>query len=80
MKNKIQYFVAIALLALISFSTSLMAQPPVPAGQDPGGAPLGPGGGGGAPISDGVYILIAMALAYGITRWYAMKKVKTVQE
>jgi len=78
MKNKIQYFVAIALLALISFSTSLMAQPPVPGGGDPGGDPLVPGG--GAPIGDGIYILIAVAVAYGVSRWYAMKKVKTEQE
>jgi len=78
MKNKIQYFVAFALLALISFSTSVMAQDPDPGpGGDPGG---GPPVGGGAPIGSGVYILIAMALAYGISRWYAIHKAKTVQE
>jgi|WetSurMetagenome_2_1015567.scaffolds.fasta_scaffold1535131_2 hypothetical protein len=83
MKKKIQYFIAIALLALISFSTSIMAQPPTPGGGgDPGTG--GPGSldppGGGAPIGNGVYILIAMALAYGISRWYFIHKQKTVQE
>jgi hypothetical protein len=79
MKNKIQYFTAIALLALIAFSTSIMAQPITPGeGGDPGGPPIVPGG--GAPIGGGVYIMIAMAVAYGISRWYAISKQKTVQE
>ncbi|MGV1050456.1 MAG: hypothetical protein ACOYD4_18250 [Solirubrobacterales bacterium] len=78
MKKKIQYVAAIALLALLTFSTSVMAQPDPGGGGDPGGG--APPVGGGAPIGSGVYILIAMALAYGISRWYALKKVKAVQE
>jgi hypothetical protein len=35
---------------------------------------------GGAPIGSGVLILIALALVYGINRWYALKKVKAMQE
>ena len=77
MKKKIQYVAAIALLALLTFSTSVMAQPDPGGGGDPGGGT--PPVGGGAPIGSGVYILIALALAYGISRWYAMKA-KTVQE
>jgi hypothetical protein len=77
MKNKIQYFAAIALLVLMNFSTSVMAQPNPGGGGDPGG---GPPVGGGAPIGGGIGILIALALAYGIHRWYAIHKQKTAQE
>jgi len=79
MKKKIQYVAAIALMALLTFSTSIMAQPDPGGGGDPGGG-SGPPVGGGAPIGGGVYILIALALAYGISRWYAINKAKTVQE
>ncbi len=72
MKKKIQYVAAIALLALLSFSTSVLAQPDPGGGGDPGGG--APPVGGGAPISDGIYILVALALVYGINRWYAMRK------
>lgn len=78
MKKKIQYVAAIALMALLTFSTSVMAQPDPGGGGDPGGG--APPVGGGAPIGGGVYILIALALAYGISRWYAIHKQKTVQE
>lgn len=78
MKKKIQYVAAIALLALLNFSTSVMAQPDPGGGGDPGGG--APPVGGGAPIGGGVYLLIALALAYGISRWYAIHKQKTVQE
>jgi hypothetical protein len=76
MKNKIQYFAAIALLALMNFSTSVMAQPDPRVPVNPGGPPVG----GGAPIGGGIGILIALALAYGIHRWYAIHKQKTAQE
>ena len=75
MKNKIQYFAAIALLALMNFSTSVMAQPN-PNDVNPSDPPVG----GGAPIGCGIGILIALALAYGIHRWYAIRKQKTAQE
>jgi len=79
MKMKIQYVAAIALLALLTFSTSVMAQPDPGGGGDPGGG-SGPPVGGGAPIGSGVLILIGLALAYGFSRWYAIHKQKTVQE
>lgn len=78
MKTKIQYVAAVALMALLSFSTSIMAQPDPGGGGDPGGG--APPVGGGAPIGGGVYILVALALAYGISRWYAIHKQKIVQE
>jgi hypothetical protein len=79
MKMKIQYFAAVAFMALLTFSTSVMAQPDPGGGGDPGGG-SGPPVGGGAPIGSGVIILITLALAYGFSRWYTLKKVKTVQE
>ena len=78
MKKKIQYVAAIALLALLTFSTSVMAQPDPGGGGDPGGG--APPVGGGAPIGGGGVILVALALAYGINRWYAINKQKIVQE
>ena len=79
MKRRIQYVVAIAVLALLSFSTSVMAQPDpggggVPPGGDPGGGSIG----SGAPIGDGIYFLIALAMVYGISRWYAIHKQNSV--
>jgi hypothetical protein len=76
MKKKIQYVAAITLMALLTFSTSVMAQPDPGGGGDPGGG--APPVGGGAPIGGGVYILVVLALAYGISRWHALKKVKVV--
>ncbi|MFZ4549959.1 MAG: hypothetical protein ACOYN4_21095 [Bacteroidales bacterium] len=83
MKTRIQYFVAIIILAIISFSTSVLAQPNpdpggggIPGGGDPGGGSIG--GGSGAPIGDGIYFLIALAVAYGISRWYATHKQNSV--
>jgi hypothetical protein len=79
MKKNLKIYLSIAFMALLSLAT--MAQP-----MDPGDPPGGPGGGGGdpigggAPIGGGIYILIAMALAYGISRWYAIHNQKTVQD
>ncbi len=77
MKTRIQYFVAIIILAIISFSTNVMAQPNpdpggggIPGGGDPGGGSVG----AGAPIGDGIYMLIALSIVYGISRWYAIRK------
>lgn len=80
MKKRIQYVVAIAILAMISFTTSVMADPPSP---DPGGGGIpggGPGGGAppiGAPVGDGVYFLIAIAMLYGFSRWYELRRQNT---
>lgn len=48
--------------------------PPAPApGSVPGGTPVL-----SCPVTDGYYILIALALAYGIYRIWQMKKVEEV--
>jgi hypothetical protein len=80
MKRRIQYVVAIAVLAMLNFSTSVMAQPSpddtggsgIPGGGDPGGSSIGSGS--GAPTGEGVYFLIALVAVYGISRWYAINK------
>ncbi len=57
----------------------MLAQaPPHPNGGVAPGSGNGPVG-GGAPVGDGIYFLIALALVYGISRWYATYKQKTVQ-
>jgi len=83
MKTRIQYVVAIIVLAAVNFSTSVMAPPNpdpggggIPGGGDPGGGSIG--GGSGAPIGDGIYFLIALAMIYGINRWYAIRKQNSV--
>lgn len=78
MKNKIQYFATITLIALLSFSTNVMAQPDPGPGGDPGGG--GPPVGGGAPIGGGTWILIVLGIAYAISRWYVINRQRTVQE
>lgn len=83
MKKKIQYVAAIAILAIQSFSTSVLAQPDPGSGGDPGGgAPSigAAGGGGGAPVGDGVFILIIFALVYGISRYNIIHKQKMMQK
>ena len=77
MKKRVQYFVVATLLVMVSFSSSLMAQPDPGSGKFPGD----PGGGGppvGAPVGNGVIILIALAVAYGLTQLYFAHKQKTV--
>lgn len=65
---------------IIASPLFILAQtPPHPNGGAAPGAGNGPVG-GGAPIDGGVYILLAMALAYGISRWYALHRQKMVQE
>jgi hypothetical protein len=66
----------IALLLTISCYETAQAQPPPP---PPGGSP---GGGhnlnqnqGGAPVGDGVWILIALAFSYGLNRYIRGKEV-----
>jgi len=85
MKNKMKYCIAVALLAVLNFTSAVMAQP------DPGqgtsvanqgdlgaGASSLAGGGASAPIGDGIYMLIALAMVYGISRWYAIHKQNSV--
>jgi len=74
MKNRVQYFIAAAMLAMISISTSVVADPPDPGGPGGGAPPVG------APVGDGVIILGVLAVAYGITRLYAIYKQKAIVE
>lgn len=44
------------------------------------GNPIGGPPGGGAPIGGGAGLLVALGLAYGISRLYIVQKQKAVQE
>ena len=77
---KRNYRIILIAVYLLTAPVLMLAQaPPHPNGGIAPGNGNGPVG-GGAPIGGGVYILIAMALAYGISRWYAIYKQKAVQE
>jgi hypothetical protein len=68
MKNKLKNFVLLILFTIGICITSLADQPNPP---DPGGNPI-PGGGTpvGAPIDDGVVILIVLGVTYGAYKIY----------
>jgi hypothetical protein len=77
---KIIFKILLIAIYIATAPVLLLAQaPPHPNG---GAAPGGSNGpvGGGAPIGGGVYILIAMALAYGVSRWYAIHTQKMAEE
>jgi len=63
------------LLTVLSFSSTLSAQsPPHPnGGSNPGGGNTAVGGNAGAPVGNGTFILLALALAYGGRKAYGNK-------
>lgn len=67
----------IFFILLLMFSVSIFGAPPPPP-QQPN--PPDPGGGGvpigGSPIGDGVFVLVALSLAYGSRVWYNKRKRK----
>ena len=75
MKNTIK---TLAIAALITLGTTLMAQTPPPpnGGNNPnqGGTNSTPVGGGGAPIGGGLLILVALGAGYGAKKVYDFKK------
>lgn len=75
MKKVVKYLAAFTVLMLLSFSTSLLAQPGTNPGGDPvGGPPIGGGGGGSAPIGSGIVLLITMAAGYGAKKVFDARK------
>jgi len=73
MKNTIK---TLAIAALITLGTTLMAQTPPPPNGD-GGNPSSGGNtpvGGGAPIGGGLLILVALGAGYGAKKVYDFKK------
>jgi hypothetical protein len=72
MKKRIQFVTAGALIAMMIFSTSVMAQPDPGGGGDPGGGV--PPVGGGAPVGSGLVILIILCITYGLYKMYKSKR------
>lgn len=76
-----RYFLKIFLTVVSSafVVSTIVADPPGP--PPPGGSPVGTGTpvgqeGSGAPIDDGIYILLALAAGYGAYKFYEAKKLK----
>jgi len=74
MKKKLQFmFSLLVLFIVLNFATPIYAQdpppPPPPSHGEGGNVP-----GGGAPIGEGMVILVALGAAYGWKRYQAAKE------
>ena len=68
MKKTIKFIFSTFTLMLLPIMT-ILADPPGPPG--PGGSPIGGGGVPvGAPIDSGVFVLLALGVAYGALKLY----------
>lgn len=70
MKKILSIFTLMVVMFLIT--NPLAAQSFEPG--DPGGEPVGPPMGGGAPIGGGTFILLALGAAYGGKKLFALQK------
>jgi hypothetical protein len=80
MKQSTRFYFMSAFIALIltisSYETAHGQPPPPPPGGSPGGGHnLNQNQGSGAPVGDGVWILIALAFSYGLNRYIRKKEV-----
>ena len=67
--------ILILAVNLFGFTLITLADPPGP--PDPGGTPIGNGGVPvGAPIDNGIYILLLLAVGYAAWKLYSAKKIK----
>jgi hypothetical protein len=76
MKNSIKKIISVAILILgpvIAFAQPVKKSPIPDPGFGPGGA-IGCGPTNGAPIESGYWILIALALAYGIYSYWQLNR------
>ena len=71
MKKSILKIVTTAFL-LIAMNTAGWSQPPPPAAHGESGN--APAGGGGAPIGDGMFLLLAMSAAYSARKIYSARR------
>lgn len=72
MKKKLQFSISLMMLFLVlNFATPVVAQdpPPPPDHGETGNVP-----GGGAPIGEGLVILVALGAAYGWKRFKSVKE------
>jgi hypothetical protein len=76
-KPFLRIFLIVQSIIVPLFITGIFADPPVP--PPPGGTPVGAGGVPvGAPIDDGICILLALGIAYGCYKIYEIWKKKVV--
>jgi hypothetical protein len=75
-KSLLRIFLIVQLIVVPLFITGIFADAPAP--PPPGGTPVGAGGGTpvGAPIDDGICILLALGIAYGCYKIYEIWKQK----
>ncbi len=75
MKNMFRKIFYTLMLSLPLFMNSVLADPPGP--PNPGGNPAGNGGVPvGAPIDNGIFVLLALAIGYGAYKIYEIRKAK----
>lgn len=73
MKKKLQFSISLMMLFLVlNFATPVVAQDPPPPPQSHGSGGNVPGG--GAPIGEGLVILVALGAAYGWKRFKSVKE------
>ena len=65
-------FSTFLLFLLLTFATPVLAGSPPP--PPPGHGTTGNVPGGGAPIGEGLFILVAMGAAYGFKKWKSKDK------
>jgi hypothetical protein len=78
---KINFKIIIIAVFLVTAPLIMLAQPPHPNGGNlpgPGNTPVG--GAQGAPISDGVALLLSLGAAYGAGKVYQMRKTTSLAE
>ena len=79
MKKVIKSVFVSTLILIPAFTNYVLADPPSPPG--PGGSPSSHGGTPvGAPIDNGILILLILGVIYGAYKIYEFRKAKSVQE
>lgn len=79
MKKAIRSLIVFTLILIPAITNYVLADPPSPPG--PGGSPAGHGGTPvGAPIDNGILILLALGVIYGVYKLYEVRKAKTLEE
>jgi hypothetical protein len=78
---KMNFRIIIIAIFLITAPLIMLAQPPHPNGGNmPGSGNIPVGGAQGAPVSDGVAILLSLGAAYGVSKAYQMRKTNSLAE
>lgn len=79
MKKATRSIIVFALMIFPAISNLVLGDPPAP--PNPGGSPVGTGTPVGAPVDNGILILLALGVIYGAYKIYELKKrVKSLEE